>query len=378
MPKSTRPELAPTQPGVTLDASPAWAGAVRARYERLATLGRGGMGEVALAVDHAIQRRVAVKRVLPDRRGDPALQRLEEEARVIGQLEHPGIVPVHDVGVDEEGQHFLVMKLLQGETLETVIQRLRASDPSYAARFTHDVRLRIFRSVVQAVRYAHDRGIVHRDLKPANVMVGPYGEVTVLDWGVAKRLGSPPSWVSAAARPEEAGIAGEGILVGTPLYMSPEQALGRSSSVDGRSDLYSLCVMLFELLTLEHPLGRMTSLPELLDALVHGTVRRKHVLRTLVRAGAPCEYAGVLARGLARRPEERPGSLAVLERNLDDIERGSFDVTCPLTAAKRASRGATRWLDAHGRAFMAMFSLGVVAGVAVLLLLAIRLLGGTP
>jgi serine/threonine protein kinase len=128
-----------------------------------------------------------------------ASSRFADEVRAVGQLEHPNIVPVHDVGIDETGQHYLVMKYVQGETLESIIEHLAAGDPSYVARFPQEHRARIFLSILQALRYAHGRGIIHRDIKPANIMVGPHGEVTVMDWGLAKTVGRDVGLASAAA-----------------------------------------------------------------------------------------------------------------------------------------------------------------------------------
>ena len=159
----------------------------RQRFEELGLLGEGGMGEVVLAMDHDIARQVSLKR-LPENCDLGRVLRFAEEIRTVGQLEHPNIVPVHDVGVDSAGRYYFVMKHLRGETLESIIARLKAGDAAAHARFTMEVRIQIFLSVLNAMAYAHQQGFIHRDLKPANIMVGPYGEVTVMDWGLAKRI----------------------------------------------------------------------------------------------------------------------------------------------------------------------------------------------
>ncbi|MBK8697929.1 MAG: serine/threonine protein kinase [Deltaproteobacteria bacterium] len=156
------------------------------RYERLQSLGEGGMGEVSLARDHDIERRVAIKRLRPEHANTSALLRFAQEVRTIGSLEHPNIVPVHDVGIDEEGQHYFVMKYVEGETLESVIEKLQAHDPATERRFPIEARAQLFLGILRAVQYAHARGIIHRDIKPANIMVGPYGEVMLMDWGLAR------------------------------------------------------------------------------------------------------------------------------------------------------------------------------------------------
>jgi eukaryotic-like serine/threonine-protein kinase len=155
----------------------------RPRYERQGVLGEGGVGEVLRTMDNDIERMVAIKRLKTDMRGASHLVRFVDEIRTIGSMEHPNIVPIHDVGVDDEGQYFFVMKYVQGETLETIVEKLAQGDPLYHARFGFERRAEIFLAICEAISYAHARGVVHRDIKPANVMVGPHGEVTVMRLG---------------------------------------------------------------------------------------------------------------------------------------------------------------------------------------------------
>ena len=160
----------------------------RARYEPIRQLGMGGMGEVVLVHDQDIARPVAIKRLLPELDDAATLVRFVDEIRTVGQLEHPNIVPIHDVGVDEQGRYFFVMKYVEGETLEAIIEKLRAGDAAYHKRYTIERRMEIFLGVLHALEFAHSHGIVHRDIKPANVMVGRYGEVVLMDWGIAKPM----------------------------------------------------------------------------------------------------------------------------------------------------------------------------------------------
>jgi len=216
------------------------------RYRMLEKLGRGGMGVVYLAEDQALGRRVAVKVLeLPDENGALAT-RLRREARILAHLEHPGIVPVHDAGTLPDGRVYYAMKFVEGRRLDDYAVGLNSTPE----------RLRIFQKICDAVAFAHSRGVLHRDLKPENVMVGPFGEVLVMDWGVAKILSvqsaGEPADISAPVLPRESPGADEpvgqktasGTVVGTPGYMSPEQARGEASSLDQRTDVYALGMIL--------------------------------------------------------------------------------------------------------------------------------------
>jgi serine/threonine protein kinase len=198
------------------------------RYELHEPIGEGGMGVVFRATDRELERAVAVKvaRVLVD----PAqAERLRAEARVLASLEHPGIVPVHDVGLLPDGRLFYVMKLVRGETLTSFLRAAPGLER----------RLAVFERVAEAIAFAHQHGIVHRDPKPDNIMVGGFGEVLVLDWGVAKLLGreDQPNLLPGIALPEHTQ---PGTVLGTPGFMPPEQARGTAAEVDRRADVYAL------------------------------------------------------------------------------------------------------------------------------------------
>lgn len=359
----------------------------RVRYERVRALGEGGVGEVALAHDHDIQRTVAVKRLKPENLHPASVVRFVEEIRTIGCLEHPNIVPIHDVGIDEQGQYFFVMKYVDGETLESVIDKLAAGDPAYIAKYSYEQRTQVFLGVLRAIQYAHAQGIVHRDIKPANVMLGRYGEVVMMDWGLAKRTRGASvanlDSLDAAAERRDARDIGEhvlatrqGALLGTPAYMSPEQAAGRIDAIDERSDVYSLCVLFHELLTLRHYLADKTSVGQLVLALTEpGEYVAHERVAEMTARGVPAELAWFVARGLERDPARRFQSVAEMIAALEDIAAGRISVKCPITAMKRGGKEALRFVDRHPRMAMAgvaaSFGLVVAAGVDLVL----RLLG---
>lgn len=347
----------------------------RPRFDRVRTLGEGAMGQVELARDNDIRRTVAVKRMHAEGVSEAALLRFADEVRVVGQLEHPSIIPIYDVGRDDDGQVYLVMKHLQGETMESVIERLRARDPEYVERFSLEHRVHLFLGVLDAMRYAHARGILHRDLKPANIMIGPYGEVTVMDWGIAKPIPQGPS----APKPAEA--LGRtlleshdqrlletqfGSLAGTPLYMSPEQAAGRNDELDERSDVYSLAMVLYEWLMLEHPLVGKTTVTEVLAAIISQDFEIGSLLARARSRGVPMEYVRVAANALARDRAQRTRSVSEMEEALKRILAGHVRVHCHVTFAKNAANRFAHWVDHHTQLYSALFAgtaLGLLSGV---------------
>ncbi len=222
------------------------------RYRRDKPLGRGGMGEVLLADDLRIGRQVAVKTLRDRARGDAgATARFLREARVQGQLEHPAIVPVYDLGAATDGTPFFTMKRLRGMTLEQLLGRLAAGDAEVARTWSQRKLLGAFAQASQAVHFAHTRGVIHRDLKPSNIMLGDFGEIYVLDWGVARLAGVADEATTAVSTGEgDTERTAYGSVIGTPGYMAPEQERGETDHIDSRSDVYALGAILFEILTL--------------------------------------------------------------------------------------------------------------------------------
>lgn len=339
----------------------------RHRFEELGLLGEGGMGEVVLAKDHDIERTVALKR-LPENCDLGRVLRFVEEIRTIGSLEHPNIVPVHDVGVDATGRYYFVMKHLHGETLEHLIGRLRDGDPAAHARYAFPVRVQIFLGVLNALAYAHEQGFIHRDLKPANIMVGPFGEVTVMDWGLAKRLRTPETAKgdgAATSGPRDGTVLQTqlGAVMGTPLYMSPEQARGAHDTLDERSDLYSAGVLFHELLHLEHYLRGRNDLQSVLEGVKTVSPKAHDGGERGPQYQVPAELDWFIHRAMQKDPADRFASVKEMVDELQAILRGECRVQCPRTFTKRMLTESARALDRRPMLFLAGMT---VTGVVVL------------
>ncbi len=286
------------------------------RYVLRGLLGRGGMGVVHLAFDRVLGREVALKLLDWPERADLA-ERLEREAQVLARLEHPGIVPVYDAGRLPDGRRYYAMKRVQGQRLDAWTR----GAPELAER------LRIFLRLCDALAFAHAHGVLHRDLKPENVMVGAFGELLVLDWGVAHVSAS-----SAAEAQAPAGVAAlpgtrHGTVLGTPGYMSPEQARGDVASLDARSDVFALGALLGFLLT-----GRA---PGAVDrvAVEQASTRTWDTAATTKAASATDwslpghahiarPLAAIVRRAMAEQPDERYPSVQALAADVARYQAG--------------------------------------------------------
>ncbi|HEU4405947.1 MAG TPA: serine/threonine-protein kinase [Polyangiaceae bacterium] len=296
---------------------PAEAAGFEQRYEARGLLGEGGMGEVRLFKDRLIGREVALKVLRP---GGSSLAELRErfvrEARVQGQLEHPALVPVYDLGVTPGGEAYFTMKRVRGKTLDEIVRLLAAGDRAAAEKYTRRRLLTALRSVCLAVDFAHRRGVLHRDLKPANVILGDFGEVYVLDWGLAKVAGAddPAFEPLDQPAPGPAGRTLEGAMLGTPGYMAPEQVRGDNARLGPPADIYALGAILFEAVALER----------LHDGLNVHAVLGSTLLGVEARASArgrfdvPPELEAICVRATALDPAERYPSARALS---DDLER---------------------------------------------------------
>lgn len=209
-------------------------------YQLIDRLGSGGMGAVFAVYDRRLKREVALKVLVINENDQKRRQRLLMEAQIIAGLEHPGVIPIHETGELADGSLYYTMKRVHGQTLTQYLEK--------PAQLNH--LLDIFRKICDAVAFAHSRGVIHRDLKPDNIMIAEFGEVLVLDWGIARNQQPEENDLPA---PPGAGIANQqatqaGVVMGTPQYMAPEQAAGQIENIDHRSDIYALGRILLELL----------------------------------------------------------------------------------------------------------------------------------
>ncbi|CAN5849330.1 hypothetical protein BH11MYX2_BH11MYX2_18610 [soil metagenome] len=291
-------------------------------YQLGASIGRGGMGEVIAAHDLRIGREVAVKRMVHERPTNEATTRFLREARIQARLEHPAIVPVHELGVDDHGRLYFTMKRLAGRTFG---QRLHEGLPLLRA-------LRAFVEVCKAVEFSHARGVVHRDLKPSNIMMGDYGEVYVIDWGIARVLGDDTESESRITQTDIATLddAGtkEGSMLGTPGYMSPEQLRGIQATP--KADIYALGSIMFEIIAGEplHPRGEGGMASTLSDPQQRPSVR--HPERNV-----PPELDDLVFAALDELQENRP-SAAELAEKVEKYLDGDRDLAQRKALATRA------------------------------------------
>jgi WD40 repeat protein len=295
-----------------------------ARYSLGETLGEGGMGVVRRGLDTRLGREVAIK-VLTHQNAT-AHARFVAEAKVTAALEHPNVVPVHDIGVDEDGRPFLVMKWVRGRSLSALTGHLDQHDA-----------LDTFRKVCDAVAFAHARGVLHRDIKPENVMVGEFGEVTLLDWGLAYSMGRAPEGGSQVA--------------GTPAYMAPEQVAGALNALDVRTDVYGLGAVLYELMVHAPPFAGPTK--EVLALVRQGELpaprrRRPEISR---------EIEAIILRAMSPKPEDRYPSVLALRADIDAVLAHRPLVGVRSTWGERLTKWATR----HRSAVRAAGAVGAAA-----------------
>ena len=346
-------------------------------FEVLRPLARGGLGEVFVAKDGRLNREVALKLIEESQAADPQSRaRFLLEAEITGGLEHPGIVPVYALGENSDGRLFYAMRLVQGETLKERIRRFHNAGLIGRQPVAFRQLLNHFVRICDIVAYAHSRGVLHRDLKPSNVMLGKFGETLVVDWGLAKPI--DPSGESQAATLDEVKlrpISGSsvkgtmhGATLGTPQYMSPEQALGQLDRVGRLSDVYSLGATLYCILTGSPPLAEINDVGAVLSRVALGDIAPPKSLK----ADVPATLEAICRKAMAVRPEDRYPSVRALEADIESwlADEPVQGVPEPL------GRRITTWERKHRRflrgSALALFAVAFVSVLAALFVNAAR------
>jgi len=334
----------------------------------------GGLGKVFTAHDDELNRIVAVKTIRDDCAGDPQSQaRFVREAEITGRLEHPGIVAVYSLNRSDDGRPFYAMRLIRGETLKEAVARFHAADSRAGDPGEHSLALRgLLRRLIDvcnAVAYAHSRGVIHRDLKPENIMLGPFGETLVLDWGLAKPVGSSAEPGSAEPPIAPAASSGSsdtqpGSHVGTPRYMSPEQAAGQPEGIGPATDVYSLGATLYHVLTGRPPFCDDRDMAVILEKVQASAFAPPRSLRPDI----PRPLDAICLKAMARRPEDRYASARAVA---GDLEHWLADE--PVAAWREPLQArARRWMRRHrtlvtSTAAVLIFSVIGLAGFAAVL-----------
>jgi serine/threonine protein kinase len=296
------------------------------RYELGEVIGEGGMSVVRRVTDISLRRPMALKHSRDDA-SDTTVMRLVREARITAQLQHPGIAPVYELSQDADGNVFYTMSLIEGQSLGEILKAKGHGDEKTITDFPLPRLLTVYQRICDAIAFAHSRGVIHRDLKPDNIMVGPFGSVLVIDWGVAKVLGdegeregdtgdTTPGIGNHTA--DDAELTRAGALVGTPRYMAPEQVAGNPDDVDERTDIYGLGGVLYSILTGHPPVvGKDTA--DTLTRVVQGSIPHPD---TYAPGRVPDSLTSVAMKALALKPQGRYQSVRDLQTDIEAYQNG--------------------------------------------------------
>ncbi|MDR3385927.1 MAG: serine/threonine protein kinase [Rudaea sp.] len=376
MPDSARTLADADAPTVISSGTPSPAAAPAARaavpefhYVLLGTAGKGGMGTVHIARDTELLRRVALKELSPEADGSASARtRFLREVQITAQLDHPNIVPVYSLELAPGGAPAYTMKFVEGKTFHAMLneareffesKRMPDETRALPARIEH------FLKVCDAMAYAHDKGVIHRDLKPANLMLGRHNEVYVMDWGLCRAVRQaddmPPDKSIVASSADISGSASEtqlGDVVGTPKYMSPEQAQGRNRELDARSDQCALGLILYELVTLDAPYAGRTAYEVMVNAAAG---KRKPVVHAYLGRRIPRELVAIIERSTALSPDARYADVAEMAADLRRYLRGEAVHARPDAAWQRAQRWIARHRQAALTAVLATVAFAAIA-----------------
>ncbi len=295
--------------------------AVTDRYMEQGRIARGGMATVVRVRDRSLLRETALKRLDPELAvRSEHVQRFLLEAQVTGQLDHPNIVPIHELGRDEDGSIYFIMKMVEGRTLAELIEEYgeRRLEPDRLAEL-----LKVLIKVCEALSFAHSRGVIHRDVKPSNIMVGHFGQVYIMDWGIARLLplsedtgGDRRVTVSATAE-----IDPDGSIIGSPAYMAPEQVEGVHEVIDARTDVFALGATLYHVLTGKPPYRGSNYYKLLTRVLTCDFPSPRDVVD---EAALPPGLTRIVLRAMAADPDDRYPSPMELQRDIELFMRGAW------------------------------------------------------
>jgi serine/threonine-protein kinase len=317
--KGAPPPAGPQLPG------DAGGGIIAERYHDQGVVARGGFGAIHQVVDESLSRRVAMKVLEAERCAkEKDVLRFLEEAQITGQLDHPNIVPVHELGVDEGGRHFFTMKMVRGKTLKEI---LKATDFEQRSPLELERALQIVLKVCDALSFAHSKGVVHRDLKPDNIMVGTHGQVYLMDWGIAqlesaeRPSGETGEDAVVVQEGKNSGLDVTGTIIGTPSFMAPEQAMGDIHEIDHRTDVFALGGILYQILTDEPPYTGA-------DAIAKVTKAQKgRVVPPQERApgwNLPPGLCRIAMKALSKEKARRHSSVQAFKEEIETFLRGGF------------------------------------------------------
>ncbi len=292
------------------------------KYRFIRSVGFGGMKAVIQVKDQDTTRNIAMA-IIPDAAERPQsdINRFVQEARITARLEHPNIVPVHDIGVDTSGAPYFTMKLLRGRTLAAILRKLREDDYKTLKEFDLPLLLRIYVKILNGMVFAHSKKVIHLDLKPDNIHVGDFGEVLILDWGLARFIGSAEDiddnydgeMITFPDNGAFNNFTLDGITKGTPGYMAPEQAAGKNRQKDERTDIYALGAILYALLTFESPFsGRPVN--EIISETIQGNISFPDAENQ--KRQIPAALQAVVLKSMSRTHEERYQSVDELRQDI--------------------------------------------------------------
>lgn len=312
------------------------------KYNISKLIAKGGMAVVFEAKDKNCRRKVALKVIQDAHSKNPeVIHRFIEEAQIAAQLDHPNILPIYDLNIDGQGKPYYAMKMVKGFTLEEVIQKIRAGEKDFLEEYTLNKLLQIFIKICEAVAFAASKGVVHRDLKPENIMIGKFGEVFIMDWGIAKILGEKINKESPAESLDniiesikqddqfEIATTMQGQILGTPTFMAPEQIFTENGEIDERADVFALGGILFNLLVLETPHEEM-SIKELLRNKIAGRIptpekraaKTGNTLHHLPGYKIPPGLSSVCQKAMAIQAEQRYQTAKELQNDVEAYMNG--------------------------------------------------------